>query len=462
MTRYQSIMLDTIDSGLFLESPFGGGVSGPFDDFILEGNLPPVIVRPRTQEYALNGVATSLETAMGFGRTSEATRVNESGNIEVVASGVARINHDRFGQFEQILMEAEATNLIPDSGDPTAWNVVFGTVTANSITGPTGATEMAELRSDNGGGSGQVYLNVYRGAWDASTTHTASIFVKKGSDDWCGFGAALLGAAVDGLTYFNLATGAVGTQHTNHSAAGIEDWGGGIYRISVTFTTDTDVTGRVSCYIATADGVSNSTPRDANHYMYQWGMQIEASALKTSYIPTSGGAAPRAADTSLLLTSAFAYSDTEGTVLMEWAARAVDYQRLFTFYKDATHEIFGQRSGPSNNIIRGFIEDVTTVGQIDLSTPGAGVAADSRQSVSWIAGSLKGSSDGVAAVEDTVGVTIPSGATKLAIAEDGNGNLQLGGFREFIYHSKSLLQATQDTWTTGMAYSEGFNSGFGL
>jgi hypothetical protein len=61
----------------------------------------------------------------------------------------------------------------------------------------------------------------------------------------------------------------------------------------------------------------NSTTTVENLTVYFYHQQVEAGSFPTSYIPTSGATATRAADVASIPVSEFGYNQNEGTVVVE-------------------------------------------------------------------------------------------------------------------------------------------------
>ena len=124
-----------------------------FAQYMLEDNLPPVIIKPENGHYALNGFATTIEAAMGFGRNSEGAFTDSNGQLAIAASGEARVNHDKDGNFDQVFMHPAETNLLPESADFSAasWakNKLY-TPTANSAISYTGSSYEIKANGTNG------------------------------------------------------------------------------------------------------------------------------------------------------------------------------------------------------------------------------------------------------------------------------------------------------------------------
>jgi len=273
------------------------------DAYAVSGVRPPLVADFENEVYRTGGNATTFDDMFTFTRASDATYVDSSGTIQTAASGEPRIgNHVYNGTSwvnEGLLIESEArTNALTYSEDFTnaGWTKT-NAVVALDETGPDGVANSAVTLTDSSaGGANQVRL-LEGVTVSTSTAYTFSVFMKQGQLNWA-YLRGLGFTSGDGVTYFNLATGAVGQTDANHTAT-IEDFGGGWYRCSITFTTDaTDTSGSVIIGIAVGDGANvASTPLDGTSSILIYGAQFEEGSTPSSYIPTSGSTVTRSAET---------------------------------------------------------------------------------------------------------------------------------------------------------------------
>ena len=116
-----------------------------------------------------------------FARTSTATRINSSGLVSNVATGVPRISYDSNGDNGHILLEPTSTNLITYSEDfsQSYWSKSSITVT-DGFTSPSGDLTASKFTE----GSTNINHQIYRAiSGTAGTTYTLSGFFKKGERD---------------------------------------------------------------------------------------------------------------------------------------------------------------------------------------------------------------------------------------------------------------------------------------
>jgi hypothetical protein len=237
-----------------------------------------------------------------FTRASTATRVNASGLIETVASGVPRLDY-LDSTCPKLLLEPQRTNLVQYSEQfNNAWWAGSGSVTANTATAPDG-TISADTNNPTG-----VYPAA-AGVGDATIVNTASIFAKANPS-----GASTMvltlnkygtGDAI--VCTFNLTTGTAGAVTLGGSAvsgtAKIENYGNGWYRCILTGVASTSA------------GALSLSP--ANN-CFIWGAQLEAGAYATSYIPTLGTSVTRVIDNTLTSGLSGSLPQTAGTLFWDF------------------------------------------------------------------------------------------------------------------------------------------------
>ena len=227
-----------------------------------------------------------------FARTSTATRINSSGLVSNVATGVPRISYDSNGDNGHILLEPTSTNLITYSEDFDEWLKQSGgtgsapVITSNNSISPNGTQNADKIFFDKGIGTSVSDYSVLTTSF-TSQSNTASIYIKadspqriviRNSSTWEGYD--------------------IGT-----------DW---------TRIEKTDTGGSFQIGLRDGYGVAN-VPNTATVYL--WGAQVEALSYATSYIPTlTGSTVTRATETATGAGSAELINSTEGVLYAEIAA----------------------------------------------------------------------------------------------------------------------------------------------
>ena len=282
------------------------------------------------------GVVLGASGDFNVTRATTATRVNASGLIESVASGIPRLDYYTSGGTAgcpALLVEPGATNGAPDvqhlkgpglaaaSGGPTI------TTGSTDFLAPDG-TSGSITKYVGGAASGAVQNAFYTGftpTISAAGTYTFSLFVKAGATNPLNFCALQFtqytGGSGTAISYFSLASGTALT-----TGASIQNYGNGWYRlISAPYTIAAgDLVGNVLFNLAEGNGdVTWPASGALNLTAYAWGAQIEAGSVATSYIPTTTGSATRNADVvSVLGAVSGCIGQTEGTIYAEVDIRA--------------------------------------------------------------------------------------------------------------------------------------------
>ena len=232
----------------------------------------------------LNFAATKkLDSRITYTRSGRASFINEHGLVEIVNSNVPRFDHDPVTrECKGLLIEEERTNLITYSNAPGMSSPNLGgspqtNDSVSNITLPTG--EKGTVRrylAASGGGGGR--WGDYSGT--NNTNYTGSVWIRTVS----GTGSAIIDINDGGGKTISLT----------------EEW----QRVTTTHST-------------------NNTYRFFDIYfsspvtIYYWGVQIEAGAFMTSYIPTNNATATRGGDRTYIDGQDFLdfYNQTEGTVI---------------------------------------------------------------------------------------------------------------------------------------------------
>ena len=286
--------------------------------FYKAGNLyqdvPPFVAEDSTMRFTVS-------------RNTTATRVNSSGLIASVASGVPRI--DWLGQScPGLLVEASGQNLCLQSEDfTTTWTPTNTTVSGNvtGTTDPAGNNTADQIFETAVSG---IHFLAQTMAIVSGTTYAGSVFLKKaaGSPDWMQVAFSTTGLA--GFANFNLTSGTVGL--TGAGCTGrIDNYGNGWYRCTLIQTATASGTSGGPIIVFTNN--TNPITRFVNYTgntatsIYAWGAQLEAGSNATTYIPTTTGTGSRAADTIIAsgaLVSGL-IGQTEGTIYAEVDVRAL-------------------------------------------------------------------------------------------------------------------------------------------
>ena len=313
---------------------FGGGstFADYFNNDLIEGNIISFQAKsdasfPNLQfitsdfNGSLSEISfTELDTAdFDFTRASIATRVNEQGVIEEVASGIPRIDYTSgFGSW---LLEPFRRNIADYSEDGTEWDAINVTVSLDSsINKPDGIAGAYKVTDNTTLGQHRVDV---RPTVVNGTQYAFSAFVKQAENSDVDFMFLFFASKfAEKRIYFNLSNGtAIGSDGT------IEDYGNGWYRVSATATANADGVGVFGVNLINNDS-GLTYAGTGNGAIYVFGMQVEDAGsggdaeYVTSYIPTSGSIVTRSAETANNSGNADLFNDSEGVLYAEIAALA--------------------------------------------------------------------------------------------------------------------------------------------
>jgi len=347
---------------------------------------------------------------------------------------------------------AAATNLVTASNDAASWVEDATTVTADAAVSPDGETNMILITENTS------ILDTYGVSQDitvAAGTYTYSIYVKD-----AGAGYASLYVAVQNLTgrfavYIDLSDGSVVTTDTTPAitvyGSGVENIGGGIYRIYATV-----LHGGASLRVGAYPGRDASPTFNSSRVQYTgtsgpaiyiYGAQLEAGSIPTSYIPTAGATVTRAADVatvpianvtypigsplavSFKMKGFMTYADNNDLEVTHWDWR-LDASNSLQSYVGSN-----AGSGDQRFLSRALgVTDVVLTGG-DYYSPGINVpfSIASRHGETFINGAV----DGTALTANTTPVAFPDlSATDIDLAPIFNGVIQ-----EFIMWSDDIADA---------------------
>ena len=354
-----------------------------------------------------------------FARASVATRVNEQGLIEEVASGLPRIDYtDGSGSW---LLEPTATNLITQSEDfsNVAWGKTSLIATSTLDINPSGTGSAYKIITDSG-----VALNVGR-ILDSllgltpSVAYSYSVFAKKSELN------SIRLLFDDGITIsnraeavFNLNDGSISNIQNAGNFSGVTaksvNYGNGWYRCTISSVINT--TGEAQARVYNSD--TTITTGDGAKGVLVYGAQLEENSYSTSYIKTIGTTQTRVADTATGSGSSTVINSTEGTLYLE----------IKGFENDASSRGISISDGTTSNRINLFLPSTQTqvVGRIssagvtvaDMIYTGITQTTFNKIAVKWKLNDFALWVNGVEVLTDSIGA-VPIGLNVLSFNNAG-------------------------------------------
>jgi hypothetical protein len=265
-----------------------------------------------------------------FSRASTATRVNSSGLIEAVASNVPRL--DYLGSTcPRLQLEGQRTNLATYSEeiDNAAWTKTRSTITANISVSPDGTVD-AERITDTTFTANSSFVERQITSV-IGTAYTFSSFLKAGTAPFMYIGI------YDGTNFnaiINAATGAISFT-TAGATSTVTAYGNGWYRVSITRTITASTS--VYPYIGVCQLSNSIIYNGTGAYTAQiWGVQYEAGAYATSYIPTTTAAVTRVVESAIKNNGAFLPTAYPFTLFVELQIIATNSGSGISFSNNAS------------------------------------------------------------------------------------------------------------------------------
>ena len=391
---------------------------------------------------------TTLDSRITFTRATDGTYFDSAGTLQTASSGVARFDHRLEGGVwvnKGLLIEEQRTNLQKYSEDfSQASQLTNVTVTTNTndTTAPDG-TNTADIIVENTT-NGLHFLITPITSVTASTKYTFSVFAKKGTRDFVrvGFSVAANWPTGQGLVYFNLANGTIGTNGSPSDAVpSIQDVGNGWYRCSVSLSSLAGASSAFggAVFVADQDNQPSYAGLTGGKAAYVWGAQLEVGAFPTSYIKTTTASVTRNADVASMTGTNFSswYNATESTIF----AQSTIYYDLPSGTFPRIFEIGDGTTG--ERIIQNYASDLPGVRMI-VTDGGTNVVAlsfsigQSNGITRKIAGAYKvndfaGSINGGTVLTDTSGTMPTVNKINFGSSQDNNSNLINGHIAKFYY-----------------------------
>jgi hypothetical protein len=264
-------------------------------------------------------------------RATTATRVNASGFIESVASGIPRLDYYTSGGTAgcpALLVEPSGSNIMAQSETLSVnanWLQIAVLTTGGVIASPDGLVSGSLLVATSASGTQHSINRSTATALTSGAVYTLSCFFKAHGTN--NFAQLVIGgiafSSVNPFANFSL-TGSGSVTTGTYSSAFIQNYGNGWYRCG--FTVTAAANGTPNCAICPilsgTTGRADNFTGDGVNGVYAWGFQVDTGPVATSYIPTTSAAVTRNADV-INLTGAVSgcIGQTEGTIYAEIVAQ---------------------------------------------------------------------------------------------------------------------------------------------
>jgi hypothetical protein len=390
--------------------------------FYKEGNLyqdvPPFVAEDSTMRFTVS-------------RNTTATRVDSSGLIESVASGVPRI--DWLGQScPALLVEASGSNGILNSTDTTTNWTLGSSLTSGAIDviGVTGNNITVAVSGSGIGSAAGRYVRFSNNVILASgSTYTVSFLMKKTGAHTIGgyqlsMSSGVIGAGFNVSGSFSSGSN-VDTAPTTNRIRRVEQWGTDVFRCSETFTMTAAATGTHLAF-GPVSTVAVSTNSAVGTELGFAAPQIELSSVPTTFIPTTTAAGSRAADTisaSGALVSGL-IGQTEGTIYAEVDIRNMAKETYTLEIDDGVNANRIIIRSLTNNQMRGSIVATTFSGTIGISsaTFTSGIV---KIAFAYKSGDFALSVNGAAALTASGTFTFGASLNRITLGSVGGGGSQL-------------------------------------
>jgi hypothetical protein len=272
-----------------------------------------------------------------FTRASTATRVNASGLIETVSSGVPRLDYTN-SSCPKLLLEPQRTNiaLYSEQIDNAGWLKNNLSITANSAVSPDGYTN-ADLLDDGTASITQHWF--YQGpAFANSTTYTISLYAKYVSRKCMAIN--IYNGASSQYVAYNIQDGTI-LGSTGDVTASITSVGNNWYRL--VYTRTMAASGAPNFRIAMANDSGSESYTGSNKQTLIYGVQIEAGAYATSYVKTEAAAVTRLTDAAYKASISSLIGQTEGVAYIDFVWNGLtgigSYPRIIELWGDSNNYI---------------------------------------------------------------------------------------------------------------------------
>jgi hypothetical protein len=377
-------------------------------------------------------------------RASVATRVNQNGLLEEVASNVPRLDYSD-GGCPSLLLEGTSTNIIPYSEDfsNASWTK-NGTTVSSGVLSPSGDTSAFDF-FEQGTTSFKAIQNS-NFSTVSGQKYTISIFAKPN-----GRFLQITPQVAFEQRYINydLINGTMNLSGSDGASGTITLLSNGYYRC--TYTDIANATSTVAnIYYCLANSMS-ATRRptytgDGTSGIHIYGAQIEANSHATSYIKTIGTTQTRVADTASGSGNSTVINSSEGVL----------YAEIKGFKDDASSRCISISDGTTSNRINLALPSTQTqvIGRIssegvtvaDMVYTGITQTTFNKIAVKWKLNDFALWVNGVEVLTDSIGAS-PIGLNVLSF-DNASAAEFLGKTKDLRVYTTALTDAELTTLTT--------------
>ena len=220
---------------------------------------------------------------MDFTRATSATRVNPSGLVDGITTGLPRLDYRVSESCPHILVESQRTNLLDDSNAAAS----LREVTLTNTTSPDGTANALKLTETTA--NDQHFATISEATVSSGSVYTMSIFIKKGTQSSVRIYTQSSKINSDITVDLDAGSVAVAGADVVTGSGTISNYGNGWYRVAWGGTCSGS--GAMSIY-ATVKDLTTYTGSTSEYTEY-FGGQVELGSYATSYIPTSGSTVTR-------------------------------------------------------------------------------------------------------------------------------------------------------------------------
>lgn len=239
-------------------------------------------------------VVQSIEQLFPYAGTNQGYYRASNGLLVPSVNNVPRIEYDSSNACQGLLEEIARTNLCVYSQrlDVANWAKSATSIGTDVTTAPDGTLTADRIIEDGSIGSHLITQTIN---FTAGTTYTLTAYVKAAERSWILFAFGAAAFSVQCGYHFDVGNGALGTI-LNSASATITPYANGWYKCTITATATITAGANIQIITATGD-VGTSYAGDGTSGIYVWGVQVEAGAFGTSYMPTDAATVTRGSET---------------------------------------------------------------------------------------------------------------------------------------------------------------------